>query len=65
MSSSDLESEYERLRGELELAYAEPVWNTPHIDRLANAIVDLEKSLMCHPILTEEAQQLTLGRVEA
>jgi len=65
MSSSDFESEYERLRGELELAYAEPVWNSPHIDRLANAIVDLEKSLMCHPILTEESQQAAFGRVEA
>lgn len=36
------ETEYARLRRELETAYAQPVWNTRLIDRLANALAKLE-----------------------
>ncbi len=42
MPSKYLNSEYHRLRDELEAAYAEPVWNTGKIDRIANAIARLE-----------------------
>jgi cell division FtsZ-interacting protein ZapD len=46
MPSSDLTKEYERLRRELEAAYAAPVWNSVQIDRIANAISRIERSLM-------------------
>ena len=44
MPTSDLEREYERLRHELEAAYAAPVWNSVQIDRIANAIARIEHS---------------------
>lgn len=46
MSFKDLESEYERLRSELEKAYAAPVWNSGLIDRIANALARIERTLM-------------------
>lgn len=49
MTSTDLQSEYERLRTELEAAYAAETWNSRHIDRIANAIARIERSCMRHP----------------
>jgi len=46
MSLTDLESEYERLRNELEKAYAAPVWNSGLIDRIANALTRVERTLV-------------------
>ena len=46
MSCTDLEREYERLRSELENAYAAPVWNSGLIDRIANALARIERTWM-------------------
>lgn len=46
MTSTDLQSEYERLRTELEAAYAAKTWNSRQIDRIANAIARIERSCM-------------------
>lgn len=45
MSPSDLHSKYQRLRTELEAAYAAPVWNSREIDQIADEIVRTEKAL--------------------
>lgn len=46
MPQTDLKKEYERLRRELEAAYAAPVWNSGQIDRIADAIARVEKSIL-------------------
>lgn len=46
MSPSDLHSKYQRLRSELEAAYAAPVWNSRQIDQIADEIVRTEKALV-------------------
>lgn len=46
MPHTDLKREYERLRRELEAAYAAPVWNSVQIDRIADAIARVEKSII-------------------
>jgi hypothetical protein len=46
MQWSDLEHEYDRLRQELERAYAAPVWNSRQIDRITDAIARIERTFM-------------------
>ncbi len=45
MGVSDLKTKYKRLRGELEAAYSAPVWNSRHIDAIADEIVQTECAL--------------------
>lgn len=45
MGLQDLKTTYHRLRGELEVAYAAPVWNSQQIDRIADEIVRIERAL--------------------
>lgn len=40
------ETEYARLRRELEAAYAQPIWNSRLIDRLADSLARLEWASM-------------------
>lgn len=53
MPPSELKKEYDRLRRELEAAYAAPVWNTVQIDRIANAISRIERSFLRRAVLGE------------
>lgn len=48
------ETEYTRLRRELEAAYAQPVWNTKLIDRIANALARLERAAMTRAVFGEQ-----------
>jgi hypothetical protein len=41
----ELVDEYERLRGQLEAAYAAPVWDSGRIDRIVDAIAPIERAL--------------------
>jgi hypothetical protein len=40
--SADVQSRYDRLREDLEEAYAQPVWNSQKIDQIADEIARLE-----------------------
>jgi hypothetical protein len=42
---TELDGEYQRLRIELNAAYAGPVWNSRKIDRIAERIVHIEYAL--------------------
>lgn len=41
----ELVEEYERLRGQLEAAYAAAVWDSGRIDRIVDAIAPIERAL--------------------
>lgn len=45
MGMSELQHKYQRLRHELEDAYAAPVWNSHRIDLIADEIVQTECAL--------------------
>lgn len=45
MGFAELKGTYQRLRSELDAAYAGPEWNTGKIDRLAEQIVQVEFAL--------------------
>ena len=45
MEAIDLQDHYQRLRSELDAAYAAPVWDSQRIDRIADQIVPLEAAL--------------------
>ena len=43
MEQAELEGHYERLKGELARAYSSPVWDSSHIDRLAQEMLAIER----------------------
>ncbi|MGH6646937.1 hypothetical protein [Aquabacterium sp.] len=45
MGYADLNSKYQRLRDDLEKAYAANVWDSNQIDRIADEIVETELAL--------------------
>ena len=45
MGYADLNSKYQRLRDDLEKAYADNVWDSSKIDRIADEIVETELAL--------------------
>lgn len=60
MPSNALKKEYERLRHELEAAYAAPVWNSGQIDRIANAIARIERSFLRCSLIGESLKSAKL-----
>ncbi len=48
-----LAGKYERLRAELNSAYAQAEWSTPRIDRIANDLAALERTMAADPARTE------------
>ena len=45
MGYAELNGRYQRLRSELDAAYAGPVWNSSAIDRIAEEIAEVELAL--------------------
>ena len=45
MTIDDLHGRYRNLRQELDAAYAEPVWDSRHIDRIADELIPVEYAL--------------------
>ena len=45
MSNEELLGKHNRLREELSAAYAEPSWDTAHIDRIASDLAKVERVL--------------------
>lgn len=45
MGYAELNGRYQRLRSELDAAYAGPVWNSSRIDQIAAQIVQVELAL--------------------
>jgi hypothetical protein len=45
VGNADLNGRYQRLRSELDAAYAGPVWNSHAIDRIAEEIAEVERAL--------------------
>jgi hypothetical protein len=42
---AELTGKYQRLRSELDAAYSGPVWNSRHIDRIAEELSEVEFAL--------------------
>jgi hypothetical protein len=45
MGYAELNGKYQRLRSELDAAYARPVWNSSRIDEIAEQMAELERAL--------------------
>ncbi|MDQ6629307.1 MAG: hypothetical protein M3Z29_12830 [Pseudomonadota bacterium] len=45
MDAEDLHDRYEHLRRQLDAAYAAPVWDSEHIDRIADQMIPVETAL--------------------
>lgn len=45
MGYADLNGVYQRLRNELDAAYAGPEWNSQKIDRIAAEIAEIERAI--------------------
>ena len=58
MGYTELTGKYQRLRLELEEAYAAPAWNRSRIDRIADEIAATERALASAP--RDEEHQLPL-----
>ena len=50
MGYAELSGTYQRLRSELDAAYARPVWNSRRIDEIAEQMIRVERALASsHP----------------
>ena len=45
MGYSELNGKYQRLRSELDAAYARPVWNSRRIDEITEQMIRVERAL--------------------
>ena len=45
MEASHLQDTYRQLRDQLDAAYAEPVWDSQQIDRIADQMIPVEAAL--------------------
>ena len=45
MGYAELNGKYQRLRNELDAAYARPVWNSSRIDEIAEQMAEVERAL--------------------
>jgi len=62
---AELSGTYQRLRSELDAAYAHPIWNSRRIDEIADQMIRIERALASsHPEVSLSADVAWVGAGE-